>query len=152
MIRVRPYKPDDRPFVLGLAPRLAIGKQAWRDPERWLRTVEGWLTGSIDQHNQKTMVWIAEEDETGERVGFATVSHGSHFTGQPQAYIGELATTEDVEGRGVGTALVEACERWARAQGYAILTLSTGAANTRALSFYHHLGFYDEDVTLAKLL
>ncbi len=151
MLRVRPYVPDDRAFVLGLAPRLSIGMQPWRDLKLWLATVESWLTESINQHNQKTMVLIAE-DEQGERLGFATVSHSTHFTGQRQAYIGELATSETVEGRGVGTALVEACERWAREQGYTLLTLSTGTANARALSFYHHLGFHDEDVTLTKLL
>ena len=151
MLRVRPYIPTDHTFVLNLAPRLAIGMQSWRDLQLWLTTVEGWLTESINQHNQKTMVFIAE-DEQGERFGFATVSHSTHFTGQRQAYIGELATSETAEGRGVGTALVEACEQWAREQGYTLLTLSTGAANERALGFYRHLGFRDEDVTLTKLL
>jgi GNAT superfamily N-acetyltransferase len=125
--------------------------QPWRDLSLWLTTVEGWLTESINQHNQRTMVLIAE-DELDERCGFATVSHSTHFTGQRQAYIGELATSETVEGRGVGKALVEACEQWAREQGYAVLTPTTGAANVRALRFYHHLGFYDEDITLTKLI
>ncbi len=151
MLRVRPYVDTDRAFVLSLVPRLAIGMQPWRDLELWLSTVQGWLTESINQHNQKTMVLIAE-DEQGGRLGFATVSHSTHFTGQRQAYIGELATSETAEGRGVGTALLEVCEQWARQQGYSLLTVSTGAANTRALSFYHHLGFHDEDVTLTKLL
>jgi GNAT superfamily N-acetyltransferase len=151
MVRVRPYVPADRAFVLGLAPRLAIGMQPWRNLERWLATVEGWVTESIRHHNQKTTVLIAE-DEGGERLGFATVSHYEHFTGQSQANIGELVTRETVEGRGVGTALVEACEQWAHEQGYTLLTVSTGAANARALGFYHHLGFCDEDVTLTKLL
>jgi GNAT superfamily N-acetyltransferase len=113
MIRVRPYHPDDRVFILSLAPRLAIGMKPWRDLSLWLKSVEGWLIESIDQHNQKTMVMIAE-DEQGERLGFATVSQSKHFTGQSQAYIGELVTMEGVEGRGVGTALVRSCERWAR--------------------------------------
>jgi ribosomal protein S18 acetylase RimI-like enzyme len=151
MIRVRSYVPDDHAFVLGLASRLTIGMQPWRDPELWLTTVEGWLTESIDQHDQKTIVFIVE-DEQGERLGFATVSHNTHFTGQPQAYIGELAASENAESRGVGTALVEACEQWAREQGYTLLTLTTGAANTRALRFYRHLGFQDEDITLTKVL
>ena len=151
MFHVHPYVPDDRAFILSLAPRLAIGMQPWRDRKLWLATVEDWLTESINQHNQKTIVFIVE-DEQGERLGFATVSHSTHFTGQPQAYIGELATDENAEGRGVGTALVEACEQWAREQGYTLLTLTTGAANTRALRFYRHLGFQDEDITLTKVL
>jgi hypothetical protein len=53
------------------------------------------------------MVLIAE-DEKGEPLGFATVSHSTHFTGQPQAYIGELAIIEKVEGRGAGSAIFRA--------------------------------------------
>lgn len=151
MFHIRPYIPEDCTFVFSLAPRLAIGRQPWRDLVLWLKTVEEWLTESIDQHNQKTMIFIAE-DEQGERVGFATVSHSIHFTGQPQAYIGELVTSEKAEGRGVGSALVEACERWARERGYKIITLTTGAGNSRALRFYEHLGFQNEDIGLTKLL
>src|ERR1043166_732869 len=131
MVHVRPYVSNDRAFVLSLAPRLAIGMQPWRDLTLWLKAVEGWLTESMEQHNQKTMVLIAE-DEQGELLGFATASHSTHFTGQPQAYIGELVTKEEAEGQGVGTALVKACEQWAREQGYKIITLTTGAGNVRA--------------------
>lgn len=151
MLRVRPYLPADYAFVLGLAPRLMIGMPSWRDHLRWLNAVEGWLNGSIERHNHSAMVFIAEDDQ-GQPLGFATVSHDTHFTGQHQACIGELATSETAEGRGVGTILVSACEHWAREQGYPILTLTTGAANTRALSFYHQLGFQDEDVKLIKLV
>jgi len=151
MVLVRPYTSADRTFIFSLGPRLAIGKQPWRELTLWLKTVEEWLTESIAQHNQKTMVLIAE-NEQGERLGFATVSHSTHFTGQRQAYIGELVTSEAAEGQGVGTALVKACEQWAREKGYAIITLTTGAANTRALKFYDSLGFRDEDITLTKLL
>ncbi len=151
MVHVRPYISADRDFILSLAPRLAIGKQPWRDLTLWLKTVEEWLTESIEQHNQKTMVLIAE-DEQNERLGFATVSHSTHFTGQKQAYMGELVTSEAAEGQGIGTALVTACEQWAREQGYTIITLTTGAGNARAIQFYHHLGFRNEDITLTKLL
>ena len=151
MIRTRLYDPADREFVLSLAPRLAIGIPHWRDTERMIVTAQNWITGSIEQHGQKTVIFVAE-DELGERLGFATVSHSTHFTGEGQAYVGELATAEAAEGRGVGKALAQACEQWAREQGYRILTLATGAANERALGFYRHLGFLDEDVTLVRLL
>ena len=151
MLRVRLYDAADREFVFSLAARLAIGMPAWRDRQLWLAAVAGWLNESLDPHNQGTVAFVAEDGD-GERVGFATVSHNTHFTGERQAYIGELATSAAAEGRGIGAALVRACEQWARDQGYAILTLSTGAANTRALGFYHHLGYQDEDVKLVKLL
>jgi GNAT superfamily N-acetyltransferase len=123
----------------------------WRDAQLCLRAVEGWITGSIDQHGEQTMVFVAEDDN-GERLGFATVTRDTHFTGVGQAYIGELATSEAAEGCGVGKALLQACEQWARDQGYAIIALATGARNTRALGFYHQHGFQDEDIKLVKFL
>ena len=151
MIHVRPYVSVDREFVLSLAPRLAIGIPPWRDPPKMIVTAQGWITESIEQHGTKTSVFVAE-DEQGERLGFTTVSHTTHFTGEGQAYIGELVTNESAEGRRVGKALAQACEQWAREQGYRILSLATGAANERALGFYRHMGYQDEDITLVKLL
>lgn len=151
MIRVRLYVPADREFILSLAPRLAIGIPLWRDPQKMTMTARGWISGSIEQHEQKTMVFVAE-NEQGERLGFATVSHSTHFTGEHQAYVGELAVDEKEEGRGAGKALAQACEQWAREQGYRVLALTTGAANEHALGFYRHMGYLDEDITLVKLL
>ncbi|MGH2478338.1 MAG: GNAT family N-acetyltransferase [Ktedonobacteraceae bacterium] len=150
-IVTRPYIPADREFVLSLAPRLAIGIPPWRDPQKMIVTAQGWLAESIEKHGQKTMVFVAE-DELGERLGFASVSHSTHFTGEGQAYIGELATSEFAAGRGAGKALTQVCEQWAREQGYSILSLATGAANKQALGFYQHLGYLNEDITLVKLL
>lgn len=150
-IRVRLYALADEAFVLGLAPRLLVGTAPWRNPEQMLVAVQRWLADSIKQHGMQAALFIAE-DEQGERLGVASVAHEQHFTGEGQAYIGELATNEAAEGRGVGRALVEACEQWARKQGYAFLALHTGAANERARGFYHHLGFQEEDVKLVKPL
>ena len=78
---------------------------------------------------------IAEEDQ-GEPFGFATVSHSRTLHRSTPSSIGELATSENAEGRRVGSALVKACEQWAARQGYSVLTLTTGAGNTRALRFF----------------
>ena len=150
-VMVRPFEPGDRNFILSLAPRLTIGIPAWRDPEKMLATAKEWLTASMDDHGKKTFVFVAQRPG-GERLGFATVTHSKHFTGAPEAYLGELVVSQDAEGRGVGRALVDACLTWAQSQGYAILALSTGAANEAARRFYDRLGFVEEDVRLVKLL
>jgi GNAT superfamily N-acetyltransferase len=116
-----------------------------------LSTVQAWIEASIARRGAKAEVFVAF-GEDGNPVGFASVCEESHFTGEAQAYIGELATLESAEGQGVGTALVGACEAWARARGYRILALATGARNARALGFYQHLGFEVEDVKLVKVL
>lgn len=44
------------------------------------------------------------------------------------------------------------CEEWARAKGFALIALTTGAGNERAPGFYRRLGYVDEDVTLTQRL
>lgn len=150
-IRVRPYISSDQSFIFGLAPRLLEGTSSWRDAEKMLTAIYGWLTNSIEQNGAKTTIFIAE-NEQGKQLGFASVTHSSHFSGEKQAYIGELAVSETVEDFGVGRALVIACEQWAINQGYTCLVLETGAANKRARGFYQHLGFMEEDIKLVKQL
>jgi ribosomal protein S18 acetylase RimI-like enzyme len=96
-------------------------------------------------------VFVAE-DESGERLGFAAVEENQHFTGEMQAYIEELAVREEAEGRGVGSALVEACEQWARQHEFTLLVLDTSSANKRARALYGRLGFTEESVKLTKPL
>lgn len=150
-IHVRRYVPTDREFVLSLAPRLRIGVAPWIDPERMLEAARQWIAGSIARHGSETVVFVAE-DTRNERLGFASVSRDQHFTGVLQAYIGELAVREEMEGRGVGRALVRACERWARDEGYTQIVLDTGYANARGRRFYEQLGFKEESVKLVHIL
>ncbi len=151
-VRVRPYQPGDEAFVLSLAPRLLTGMPPWRSAEKWLEAVRGWVTQDFEKHGHQSMLFIAE-DEQHERLGFANVASAQHFTGEPHAYLGELAVSEAAEGRGIGQALVHACEQWAREQGYHTLVLDTGATdNERARRFYEHLGFQLESVKLTVVL
>jgi GNAT superfamily N-acetyltransferase len=150
-IYVRLYTPADQEFVLSLAPRLLIGAAPWIDPERMLEAARQWIAGSIARHSNETVVFVAE-DARRERLGFASVSRDHHFTGVPQAYIGELVVDEAVEGRGVGKVLVRACEQWAHEQGYGRIALDTGFANQRGRHFYERLGFKEESVKLVRVL
>jgi GNAT superfamily N-acetyltransferase len=81
-----------------------------------------------------------------------SVAHHENFTGERQAYLGELAVIEEAEGHGIGRALVDAAEQWARERGHTLLVLDTGAANTRARHFYANLGYQEESVRLVKPL
>jgi len=73
-----------------------------------------------------------------------------HWTGEIDGYIGELVVREDFERLGVGRQLVDAAESWGAARGLRRIRLSTGAANTAALTLYDALGYQREDVTLSK--
>ena len=101
------------------------------------------IIDSIEQHPTQTTIFIAMNQQRLQ-IGFASISHAKNFTGEPQAYLGELAVREDAEGHGIGNTLIKACEEWSRNQGYPILVLDTGTANEHARRFYQHLGFQEE--------
>ena len=97
-------------------------------------------------------MYVAVEDASGCILGVISVSHSRHFTGEDDAYIGELAVAENAARGGVGRQLVRTAEAWARDEGLRRVTLHTGAANTTARAFYDALGFREEDVRLTLLL
>lgn len=150
-VQIRPYRPDDRDQVMALAPRLAEWVAAWRDPDAVLTAVHGWVRGSVETAGQPGhAVYVAVAG--GQVAGFVSVSERTHFTGQVDAYVGELGVRPDMERRGIATALMAAAQAWAADRGRPFLTLETGAANQPARSLYRALGFQEEDVRLTKTI
>jgi len=149
--RIRPATADDADFLASLAARLTIGRAAWLDEQLMEATMRRFLLDDLAAMGDTSTVFIAEAPD-GTPVGAATIERKAHFTGIPQAYLGELAVVAEVEGQGVGTALLAAGETWAREHGAQIITLETGSANHHARSFYTHQGYGDESVKLTKVL
>lgn len=148
-IVIRPYRDEDRGAIVTLAPRLREGVAAWRDADAVAVAVRGWVAGSLEQGNDDDHgVFVAVRD--GEVAGFVTVTTRRHFTGQVDAYIGELVVSAESARLGIGRALVGAAEAWARERDLCRITLETGAANARARSFYQALGYAEEEVRLSK--
>jgi GNAT superfamily N-acetyltransferase len=134
-----------------MAERLQEGGAAWRDPEAVRLAVSGWVRESLeDLSDPDSGVFVAERD--GEVVGFVCVSERAHFTGEVDAYIGELVVSKAAEGGGVGRALVGAAEDWGRARGRKRVVVDTGAANVPARRFYAALGFEEEDITISRAI
>jgi ribosomal protein S18 acetylase RimI-like enzyme len=150
-VQVVTFEGADRDQITALGPRLSIGVANWRDPEKVLATIRTWIEASLASADEDGhAVFVAKLAE--QVVGFVTVEERCHWSGDADGYVGELVTAEDMEGRGVGRALMDAAERWADERGLGHLTLETGAANGRARGFYRHLGYEEEDVRLTKLL
>ncbi len=151
-LQVVPFDAADHDGVTEMSPRLCIGVAAWRDSSRVAAAVRGWIdmalaSAGADGH----AVFVAKFDER--IVGIVTVEERPHWSGgDADGYVGELVTAEDMEGRGVGRALMAAAEQWAVERGLRHLTLETGAGNSRARTFYQHLGYAEEEVRLTKLL
>ena len=149
--QIRPFQPGDRSQVLALAPRLTERVAPWRDPAAVRRAAQHWVQTSIDtaaQPGHAVYVAIA-----GDRVvGVVSIREQNHFTGQADAYVGELAVASGMERRGIATALMKTAEAWAAQCGLAFVTLHTGAANQPARSLYRRLGYDEEELLLTKAI
>jgi len=149
--QIRPFQPGDRAQVLALAPRLTEGAAPWRDPAAVRRAAQNWVETSLDtaaQPGRATYVAVAG----GEVVGVMSIREQTHFTGQADAYVGELAVAPGMERRGIATDLMNAAEAWAAQRGLASVTLHTAAANQPARSLYRRLGYHEEELQLTKAI
>jgi GNAT superfamily N-acetyltransferase len=148
-VQIRPYEERDRPAARSPAARLVIGVAPWRNPTAVRHAVRGWVEGSLNESTAEgRAVFVAVNGE--DVVGFISVGTRTHFTGDVDAYVGELVVAESMERRGVGALLLRTAEAWALARGLERLTLETGAANAGARAFYAAAGYQEEDVRLTK--
>ena len=86
---------------------------------------------------------IAESDGTPAGCAYL-VTLVDYFNERPHAHLSVLAVAKAAEGQGVGSALLEACEQWARNRGSDRLTLSALVTNARARALYERKGFGGE--------
>jgi len=143
---IRPAVPSDRSFVLSLASRLVDGfeppshrnKPELIDGDR--RALEAWFD---DPSKDEEAMLIADLD--GRPAGCAyLVTLVDYFNERPHAHLSVLAVDKPAEGKGVGSALLDACEQWARSRGSDRLTLSALVTNARARALYERKGFGGE--------
>lgn len=148
-VDIRAYSPADRDAIMALAPRLTDGVAHWRDPAAVLAAVQGWMAAAADTAAEPGhVVYVAVDGD--EIVGVVAAAERTHFSGQADAYVGELVTAAGKERRGIGRALMQAAEAWGAARGLDHLTLETGAANAAARALYAALGYLEEDVRVTK--
>jgi ribosomal protein S18 acetylase RimI-like enzyme len=148
-VQIRAFRPGDRDGVMALAPRLTEGVAPWRDPQAVLAAVRGWVSGSADQAGRDGHAFYVAV-AADEVVGLVTVCEQAHFSGQMDAYVGELVVAKAWEDRGIGRLLMAAAEGWAAVRGLAFITLETGEDNGPARGLYRALGFLGEGVRLTK--
>ena len=149
---IRPAVPADRTFVLGLASRLVDGfdapshrtKPELIEGDR--RALEAWFD---NPNKPDEAMLIAEFD--GRPAGCAfLVTLVDYFNERSHAHLSVLAVDRGAEGKGVGSALLDASERWARGQKSDRLTLSALVTNSRARGLYERRGYNGEYIRYVR--
>jgi len=152
-MRLRLAGPADLPFLLSLAPRLAeFGLPPWRTAAHIVEAERRTLIGALETPAPDGPVLLAE-DADGAALGFAYLqTQTDYFTGRAHAHVAVLAVRAEAEGRGVGRALLDGAEEWARRRGDPVITLNVFAENTRARAVYERLGYGPETLRYVKPL
>jgi len=148
---IRAATEADEPLLVALAGRLtAFDLPPWRKPDEIVTADAREMLQAIRAGSPDDEVLIAER--AGDPVGCLHVLAMTDFFGTRHAHISVLATTEAAEGSGVGRALLEHAEGWARHRGHSMLTLNVFAANNRARRFYERAGLSAEMMKYVKQL
>ena len=64
----------------------------------------------------------------------------------------ELYVTPEVRGKGLGRALIQGCEDWARERGHSLLTVGVLAKNPSAIRAYEGAGYAPYGITMRRYL
>jgi GNAT superfamily N-acetyltransferase len=155
MMTIRPAQPADRQFVLSMADRLvSFDVPAFRSKDELAEGDRRALAAWFDrlQDDSLAAARSAEADEAlfvaevdGRPAGCAyLVTLVDYFNQRPHAHLSVLAVTAEAEGKGVGSALLDRSQDWARERGSDRLTLSALVTNARARALYERRGFAGE--------
>jgi GNAT superfamily N-acetyltransferase len=144
MTTIRPAQPSDREFVLAMADRLvSFDVPAFRTKDELAEGDRRALAEWFREAKSDEALFVAEID--GRPAGCAyLVTLVDYFTERPHAHLSVLAVTAEAEGLGVGSALLDRSEAWARERGSDRLTLSALVTNSRARGLYERRGFAGE--------
>lgn len=140
--RVRPADPRDAERLVALA------REVGAEQEGWLITAGEWRSSSAERRYLKAIrrhpdaaVFVAEEN--GGIVGRLSLSRDAHPASEHVADLG-LMVARDHRRRGVGLALMDAAEAWARRVGVRKLELHVFPHNAAAIALYEKLGYERE--------
>jgi RimJ/RimL family protein N-acetyltransferase len=141
-IRVRPARPGDaRPLV-------ELARAVGAEPEGWLISAGEWRSVWEERKHLAAIgrsghgeVLVAEND-TG-IVGRLSILRDPHPASGHVADVG-LMVAAGHRREGVGTALLDAAEDWARGAGIRKLELHVFPHNEAALALYEHAGYRRE--------
>lgn len=127
---IRTPREEDLAAIARLAGELGYPSTAEDLCGRW-----GRIHGSADH-----AVFVAMGSD-GNLYGWIHVFTALYLESSPSGEIGGLVVTEDQRGEGVGGALLQRAEKWARQRRMQRLRVRTRMERKKAQRFYERLGF-----------
>lgn len=137
-MRIRLIAPGDRSewlrLLLGLHPELAEADH--------VPSIYAYFAGESIDELIPSAVFVAERAD-GRLGGFLELSVRNYAEGcsGDTPYVESWFVDEDLRGTGIGRALVEAAERWARERGFPALASDAAADNSLSHAAHKALGF-----------
>lgn len=151
---VRAATADDDEFILGLIERFVdFELPKWRKRNVVTEGIRQDLLRQMEEQPAGSFMFVAEDDSSGERVGFLHLQTVTDFfTGHQNCHISDLAVIRSHDGKGIGRALLDYAERFAREHRYERLQLSVFPGNERARKLYEEAGYGVDILRMVKPL
>jgi len=157
--RIRLAKlPEDKPALLGFI----IGMQHFEsaiEPDRRVDpdVAEEFYAATTERVAKKNGRILIAESADGKALGWAVACEEENEVyvqadERTYGYVAELYVIEEMRGQGVGRALIEGCEDWARERGLKVMMIGVLVKNPRAHAVYRGAGFADYATMLRKYL
>ena len=150
-VRIRLAHADDDEFILGLAGRfVAFELPPWRKRSETLAGIREDIARHLRDLPPGSHLFVAENDDA-ERCGFLHLqTQKDFFTGALNCHISDIVVAPEFDGRGVGRALLDYADNWAKRHRCRFVTLAVFPGNERARSVYERSGFGVELLRMAK--
>jgi PhnO protein len=128
--RLRAARENDGPALAELAEQLGYPQSGIKPQEQLARI-----------HAKPDHAVFVATDGADRPVGWIHVYRRTLLQVAPHAEVGGLVVAESQRGRGIGQALLEKAEQWARDRGMGRIMMHTNTVRKRADGFYEQNGY-----------
>jgi ribosomal protein S18 acetylase RimI-like enzyme len=148
---ITPYKDKHKESILALSNRyIEFELSSWRDRKIMENSHK---EAAIKATESSTIQIFVAEDHHGTFLGYIQLGEFiDSFTNLKQGFIEFIGITKEAEGKGIGKALMDFAENWAKQQGYETIVLYVFANNEKARKLYERMNYNQEQIKYVKIL
>lgn len=149
--KIRPATSEDGDFILSLTPRfVSFDLPKGRRKRDALAAIRADIERALREAPPGDHFFIAE-DADGQRSGFLHLQVQRDFlSGARACHVSDLAVAGGHDGRGLGRAMLEHTEAWAKDNRCKLISLAVFPGNARARALYERVGFATELLRMTK--